>query len=118
LQQAESERTREAEVSRRFAQQSSQSDFLLASLYARDDLRRALARLSRALKSNPENHAAETLGWSLLVSIPFSLVAFQHEVPVHSASFSPDGTRVVTASWDNAARVWDARSGQPLTGPL
>jgi hypothetical protein len=36
---------------------------------------------------------------------------------VTSASFSPDGTRVVTAS-GNTARVWDARTGQPLTEPL
>ena len=90
----------------------------MASLYARDDPRRALAHLSRALKSNPENHAAETLGWSLSVSIPFSIAAFQHEAWVLSASFSPDGTRVVTASSDYTARVWDARSGQPLTEPL
>jgi WD40 repeat protein len=26
---------------------------------------------------------------------------------VVSAAFSPDGTRVVTASWDKTARVWD-----------
>ena len=118
LEQAESDRKREAEVSRRFAQQSSQSDFLLASLYARDDPRRALAHLSRALKSDPENHAAETLARSLSVSIPASIAAFQHEGSVTSASFSADGTRVVTASDDKTARVWDARSGQPLTEPL
>jgi WD40 repeat protein len=28
--------------------------------------------------------------------------------------FSPDGTRVVTASEDNTARVWNAASGQLL----
>jgi len=27
---------------------------------------------------------------------------------VESASFSPDGTRVVTVSWDRTARVWDS----------
>ncbi len=33
-------------------------------------------------------------------------------------AFSPDGTRVVTASDDNYAFVWDAATGRPLTPPL
>ena len=32
----------------------------------------------------------------------------KHQAEVVSAAFSPDGTRVVTASWDTTARVWDA----------
>jgi WD40 repeat protein len=31
---------------------------------------------------------------------------------VNSAAFSPDGTRVVTASDDKTARVWDATTGK------
>ncbi len=37
-----------------------------------------------------------------------------HEDVVRSASFSPDGTRIVTASDDNTARVWDAGSGRAI----
>jgi WD40 repeat protein len=37
---------------------------------------------------------------------------------VWSAAFSPDGTRVVTASGDHTARVWDAATGKPLSSPL
>jgi WD40 repeat protein len=35
----------------------------------------------------------------------------------NSAHFSPDGKRIVTGSVD-AACIWDAQSGQPLTGPM
>jgi WD40 repeat protein len=31
--------------------------------------------------------------------------------PVTAAVFSPDGARIVTASWDNTARIWDAVTG-------
>ena len=37
-----------------------------------------------------------------------------HEGYVRSASFSPDGKRIVTASSDKTARVWDAASGKPI----
>ncbi len=33
---------------------------------------------------------------------------------IRSAAFSPDGTRIVTASDDGTARVWDARTGQQV----
>jgi WD40 repeat protein len=33
---------------------------------------------------------------------------------VSSAAFSPDGQRVLTASGDTTARVWDAASGRSL----
>src|ERR1022692_423535 len=33
---------------------------------------------------------------------------------VYTAVFSPDGRRIVTASNDNTARVWDAQTGAEL----
>jgi WD40 repeat protein len=42
----------------------------------------------------------------------------QHDDRVMHAGFSADGTRVLTASRDGTARVWNAASGQPLTDPL
>ncbi len=41
-----------------------------------------------------------------------SLLTFKgHTDKVFKASFSPDGRRVVTASWDTTARLWDAATG-------
>ena len=37
---------------------------------------------------------------------------------VNSAQFSPDGQRVVTASADSTARLWDASSGKPIGEPM
>jgi WD40 repeat protein len=37
---------------------------------------------------------------------------------VFSAAFSPDGRRIVTASLDNTARLWDAGTGKPIGEPL
>ena len=42
----------------------------------------------------------------------------KHEDSVNSAQFSPDGQRVVTASDDQTARLWDAASGKPIGEPM
>ncbi len=42
----------------------------------------------------------------------------RHQDMIYRACFSPDGTRVLTASADWTARVWDAATGKPVTPPL
>ena len=37
-----------------------------------------------------------------------------HEDRVRSAAYSPDGARIVTASNDKTAKVWDAQTGTEL----
>ena len=50
--------------------------------------------------------------WFLPVAI------FNHKDAVSSAAFSPDGTRVVTASDEKTARLWDARTGKAVGEPM
>ncbi len=37
-----------------------------------------------------------------------------HTKDVRSVAFSPDGTRIVTGSYDSTAKVWDAVTGKSL----
>jgi len=43
-----------------------------------------------------------------------------HTGAINSVSYSPNGTRVVTGSYDKTIRIWDVQSGavvgEPLTG--
>jgi WD40 repeat protein len=44
----------------------------------------------------------------------FQLAFVGHTTEVNTAVFSPDGTRVVTASSDRTARIWDVKTGATL----
>jgi WD40 repeat protein len=41
----------------------------------------------------------------------------RHEDEVVDAAFSPDGARIVTASKDRTARLWDAAAFKPIGEP-
>jgi WD40 repeat protein len=46
------------------------------------------------------------------------IVLSGHRGAVYSAVFSPNGKRIVTASTDKTARLWDAETGKPIGEPL
>ncbi|KIK27129.1 hypothetical protein PISMIDRAFT_66777, partial [Pisolithus microcarpus 441] len=46
------------------------------------------------------------------------LVIQGHTFPVTSVAFSPDGNRIISGSFDETVRVWDAKSGDQIGSPL
>lgn len=63
----------------------------------------------------------ETVGearvWDAVTGVPVS-PPLRHGATVYSACFSPDGTRVLTASGDGSARIWDAQTGELLVDTI
>jgi serine/threonine protein kinase len=80
--------------------------------------RRRRYETANALALDLEHHLGNEPVSAVRPSALYTLQKLMHNFIVNSAQFSPDGQRVVTASDSNTARVWDARTGQPLTEPL
>jgi WD40 repeat protein len=49
--------------------------------------------------------------WDVATRQPIATLT-GHREELSGAAFSPDGTRIITASWDNMVRLWDI-SGLP-----
>src|SRR5271157_5366921 len=77
-----------------------------------------IALLARAVKFDPKNQIASERFFQQLIldrwKVTTPLATFQHEGDVTSAVFSPDGARILTASADRTARLWDGGSGKLL----
>ncbi|MDB6024037.1 MAG: repeat-containing protein, partial [Verrucomicrobiales bacterium] len=97
------------------------SDFAFATrLIEEDHNGKALAYLSRALRSDPDNATVITRIISLLSQRNWPLQVLpplKHDAEVKSVTFSPDGTKLLTTS-GNVARFWDANTGKLLMAPL
>ncbi|PYL59582.1 MAG: hypothetical protein DMF31_06335, partial [Verrucomicrobia bacterium] len=81
----------------------------------------ALAQLAQALRLNPENQNASGFAAAMLTQLGWHVPlrgSMGHEDVVNSAQFSPDGRRVVTASYDKTARLWDVASGKQIGAPM
>src|SRR6266496_2123037 len=82
---------------------------------------RALAQLAQALRLNPDNREASALTTLMLTQLSWHIPlagSMWHSDVVYSAQFSPDGERIVTASWDGTAHLWETRSGKPIGEPM
>ncbi len=76
------------------------------------DPQRSLLLLQEAQRRAPVDNLGELLDtWSQQLCMR---VLRGHREGIHQAAFSPDGARVLTASFDGTARVWEASSGKFL----
>lgn len=83
----------------------------------------ALARLAAILRNHPDDSKTAMFAMSVLEQRRFPVPAappIRHpsgsELTV--ARLSPSGNRIVTASFDKTARIWDSQTSQPAAPPL
>src|SRR5262245_22364094 len=84
-------------------------------LFEKDEVTMATAYLARIARQKPTNQIAARRLLSALTQRNFALPVgppLQHGGTVRNAEFSPDGTRVVTASLELHAALWDAHTGR------
>jgi hypothetical protein len=77
-----------------------------------EDKDRRIVALVEAARQNPDFRPMPR--WPGLTPPGLELLRIRHDTPVQNAAFSPDGARIVTASYDHTARIWDAASGDQL----
>jgi WD40 repeat protein len=83
-----------------------------------NEISASLAYLADAMKNNPANEKAIALTVAELHDFLLPVIVMHHNGEVHDASFSPEGIRVVTASADGTAQVWDVETGKPIGVPM
>ena len=80
----------------------------------------ALHLLAESLRLQPARNPASALTFELLIEVradtPLRLLG--HTGTIAAVSYSLDGTKILTASADRTARIWDAQTGAQLTAPL
>ena len=111
----------EAQVSAELQEQLRQASWASFSQAERQfqlgEWREGIALLARAIKFDPENRVASERFFQELIlhrerAVPPLIASFAHQDTIRWAAFSPDGARIVTASWDETAKLWDAASGK------
>ena len=90
-------------------------------LLQEDQPSKVLAYFAKVLRKEPTNEAVATRTLSLLSQRSFALPVtrpMRHKARVNIIEFSPDGSRLASASADGTACIWNALTGDLAVGPL
>ena len=74
----------------------------------------ALAYLDKARELGASGPAHDFLVAQAVRASDGELLEVHHDIAARNPRFSPDGTKIITASFDRTAKIWDARTGQLL----
>ena len=93
---------------------ASRANVSLARYLKKRQERSSLGLSCTGATAEPENREASELTAAMLAQlswpVPFT-DSMRHDAGVRSAQFNPEGKRVVTASDDKTARLWNAANG-------
>src|SRR5258708_33167190 len=96
-------------------------DFLHALNLAQEGSKpESLRVLAESLRLKPEGNPASALVFELLTELRTNsrLLLRGHKDAVLYAAYSSDGSKIVTASADHTARIWDARTSAQRRDPV
>lgn len=127
--EAEKQQARAEDLARQEAKQRQRAEQTLMrmeilrarELFDRGEARAGLATLAMLVRQHPADLALTEWLLNRLTQRSFplpTLTPLLHRDEVVSARFDPAGRRILTVGKDSAARLWDARSGQPSFAPL
>jgi tetratricopeptide (TPR) repeat protein len=119
--QAEHQRQSAAQALKKLQEQLRQASWASFSQAERQfqlgEWQEGIALLARAIKFDPENQVVSERFFQEVIihrdkALPLLIASFVHQDVIDHAAFSPDGTQILTASWDKTAKLWDAASGK------
>jgi WD40 repeat protein/serine/threonine protein kinase len=79
-----------------------------------NDPLQALAYLDKARELGATGQAHDFLVAQAVRATDGELLEVHHAISARSPRFSPDGTKLITASFDRTAKIWDAHTGALL----
>ncbi len=93
------------------------------TMLERNQSSQALAKVAAMLRADPQDSKAAMFAMSVMEQRRFPVpvspqIRHPQGAELSVARLSPDGTRIVTASFDGTARLWDAATCEPTAPPL